>query len=225
VPVFRIPEDKIIFPHPSQATRQGLLGIGGNLSIERILLAYQNGIFPWNNEGEEVLWWCLTPRLILYPPKLKLSKSMKSWMKNYDYQFSFDQSFEEVIESCSQIKRNKQEGTWIHSKLKEIFIELNNLGIAHSVEIKKNNQLVGGLYGIGIGKMFCGESMFAKESNTSKLALYHLCKKLTELDYQFIDCQQDTAHLKSLGAELISKNKFFAMLEENKVQTVENQKW
>lgn len=225
MPVFRIPEDKIIFPHPSQATRQGLLGIGGNLSVERIILAYQNGIFPWNIEGEEILWWCLTPRLVLYPEKIKISKSLHSILNKKDYKISYDQAFEQVIEECSMIKRKSQEGTWIHSDLKRIFIQLHQEGLAHSVEVWKNDQLVGGLYGLGIGKMFCGESMFAKESNTSKIALVHLCKKLVEMNYTVIDCQQDTEHLRSMGAELINKKKFFDFLENNKLSKIDERKW
>ena len=146
-------------------------------------------------------------------------------MKSNDCEISFDNSFEEVIEQCSLIKRKKQDGTWIHQKLKDAFVQLHEFGLAHSVEIRRDNQLIGGLYGLGIGKMFCGESMFAKESNTSKLALYHLCQKLLLMGYEFIDCQQDTKHLRSLGAELISKKKFFEMLEENKRNKLIAEKW
>lgn len=225
MPIYQIPKEKIIFPHPSLATRQGLLGIGGDLNIERILLAYSNGIFPWNNEGEEIMWWCLTPRLVLYPEKIKISKSLKAVLNSNNYRISYDQAFEQVIEECSSITRKSQEGTWIHTDLKIAFKLLHKEGIAHSVEIWKEDKLIGGLYGLGIGKMFCGESMFTKEPNMSKLALYHLCQKLISLQYELIDCQQDTEHLRSMGAELMNKKKFFEFLNENGEFPIQKEIW
>ncbi|NOT36952.1 MAG: leucyl/phenylalanyl-tRNA--protein transferase [Saprospiraceae bacterium] len=223
--VYKIPQDTLIFPHPSLGTRQGLLGIGGDLSIERILLAYSNGIFPWNNEGEEIMWWCLTPRLVLYPKEIKISKSMSTVLGKHNFEIRYDKAFEQVIDECSKISRKAQDGTWIHTQLKKSFIDLNEAGIAHSVEVWKNNEIIGGLYGLGIGRMFCGESMFAKESNMSKVALVHLCEKLINMGYEFIDCQQDTSHLRSLGARLMSKNKFFKFLESNKTVEIAKGKW
>ena len=225
MPVFRIPEDNLIFPHPSQASEDGLLGIGGDLSAERLILAYQNGIFPWNNDGEEIHWWCLTPRLILYPEAIKVSKSMKRVLRETTITVSFDQHFLEVMNKCSQIKRKSQMGTWIHDDLKEAFIKLHELGIVHSVEILKDGRLIGGLYGLAIGQMFCGESMFSEEPNMSKLALIKLCEKLVELDFKLIDCQQVTEHLLSMGGELMEKNDFFQFLEKNKLNNISIHSW
>lgn len=225
MPVYQIPKDKIIFPHPSLANKQGLLGIGGDLSKERIILAYSNGIFPWNNEGSEIRWWCLTPRLVLNPRKLKISKSLQQVIRRMNFTIQYDSAFNELIDGCSGIKRKNQEGTWIHRELKESFTQLFNAGIVHTVEVWRDNCLVGGLYGLSIGKMFCGESMFAKESNMSKVALYYLCQKLTDMEYKLIDCQQDTSHLRSLGAELMNQESFFNFLEDNKQYPIVKQKW
>ncbi|MEP7194983.1 MAG: leucyl/phenylalanyl-tRNA--protein transferase [Saprospiraceae bacterium] len=225
MPVYKIQEDNIVFPHPSLANADGLLGIGGDLSPERLLLAYENGIFPWNNEGEEILWWCLTPRLILRPDKIKISKSLRQLIKNQKLKITFDQSFKEVISNCSLIQRKDQDSSWIHSDYISAFIKLFECGIAHSVEVWKSDKLCGGLYGLLIGNMFCGESMFSNESNMSKIALVQLCSKLKEKNIEIIDCQQETEHLKSLGAELMEKEAFFKFLEKNKNTPQKYQRW
>ncbi|MBK9716884.1 MAG: leucyl/phenylalanyl-tRNA--protein transferase [Saprospiraceae bacterium] len=225
MPVFHIPEDEIIFPHPSQAEPDGLLGIGGDLKISRLLLAYQNGIFPWYSEGEPIMWWCLTPRLILRPQQVVISKSMRSLLRRSFFRVSFDTHFKDVMIACQNISREGQEGTWIHANLISAFCELHEKGLAHSVEVWHNEELVGGLYGLAIGKMFCGESMFAKISNASKFGLICLSQLLVQKGFELIDCQQETPHLKSMGAELMNAEDFFNFLETNKTYKIQPVKW
>jgi leucyl/phenylalanyl-tRNA--protein transferase len=225
VPVYQIPDEQIIFPHPSKANSDGLLGIGGKLEPERILLAYQNGIFPWYSFDEPVMWWCLTPRLILFPEKIHLSKSMNRYIQQNNFHFSFDTHFESVMLQCKTINRKDQNGSWIHEDVLNAFIKLHQMGIAHSIEIWEENELIGGTYGLAIGKMFCGESMFSKKSNASKFALIQLSRFLISQNFDFIDCQQDTPHLRSMGAELISKKIFFEMLEKNKEFPLKFENW
>ncbi|MBK9722414.1 MAG: leucyl/phenylalanyl-tRNA--protein transferase [Saprospiraceae bacterium] len=225
MPVYTIPENQFIFPHPALAQEDGLLGIGGDLQVERILLAYQNGIFPWYSAGEPILWWCITPRLVLYPENISISKSMHSYFNQSKFTLSFDKDFLSVILQCKTSEREGQGGSWIHQEIIDTFLELHAMGIAHSVEVWKDEYLVGGLYGLAIGKIFCGESMFSKTSNASKFALIHLAKFLQKKNFNFIDCQQDTPHLRTMGAELISKKRFFDCLEENKNQPILQEKW
>ncbi len=225
MPVYQIPDEHLIFPHPSEANPDGLLGIGADLKPNRLLLAYQNGIFPWYSAGEPIHWWCLTPRLILYPSKIRISKSMRQYLNGLKFQFSYDKDFLSVMLQCKSVSRKDQRGSWIHQDILDAFIELHRLGIAHSVEVWEDKKLVGGLYGLGIGKMFCGESMFANKPNASKFALIQLADLLIQKDYHFIDCQQDTPHLKSMGAELVEKNVFFKMLEENKKYSIHSESW
>lgn len=225
MPVYQIPDEQFIFPHPSLANPDGLIGIGSDLHPKRLLLAYQNGIFPWNNAGEQIHWWCITPRLILYPEKIRISKSMRSCLNDSKYSYSFDKDFLQVMLSCKTITRPNQSGSWIHQRLVEAFLELHQHGFAHSVEVWEDDQLIGGLYGLAIGKMFCGESMFAKKPNASKYALIKLTKYLVRKEFHFIDCQQDTNHLRSLGAELISGEAFFHLLSENKKHPIRRENW
>lgn len=209
-------DDSISFPHPSQANEYGVLAIGGDLKTDRLILAYRNGIFPWFEEGQEVMWWSPNPRMVLYPYKLKVSKSMKKVIKQNSYKVTFDSAFEDVINNCKSIYRKGQEGTWITSQMKNAYVELHNKGIAHSVEVWEGKEIVGGLYGVNIGKVFCGESMFSKKSNTSKLAFITLVEYLSNQDYHFIDCQLYTDHLASLGAEEIPRNQFLNELFEHR---------
>jgi leucyl/phenylalanyl-tRNA--protein transferase len=225
LPVYQIPDEHLIFPHPSQAEPDGLIGIGSDLNPDRLLLAYQNGIFPWYSAGEPILWWCLTPRLVLYPQKIKISKSMRSVLNGSRFHYTFDTDFLSVMLACKTISRHNQRGSWIHQDVLDAFLQLHNLGFAHSVEVWEGTELVGGLYGLAIGKMFCGESMFAKKSNASKYALIKLADFLMKKQFHFIDCQQDTPHLRSMGAELIEKDIFFSMLEENKKYTMHSEHW
>ena len=200
------------FPSPQSATQEGIVAVGGDLNPLRILEAYKNGIFPWFNDDENLMWWSPDPRMILFPEKIKISKSFKSFLKKKEYRVSFNENFEDVIESCSNIKRVNQKGTWITNGLKQSFIELHLMGYAHSVEVWQNGVIVGGLYGLDLGNIFCGESMFSIKSNASKVGLYFLCQELKQNNYRFIDCQVPSQHLRSLGAEEISRDNFLKKL-------------
>ncbi len=201
---------KIEFPDVSLATKEGLLAIGGDLSVERLLLAYKNGIFPWFTDGEPILWWSPNPRFVLFPENLKVSKSMKQVMRNKDFKVTVNSAFEEVIHKCSKTKRVGQPGTWITQSMIDAYIELHHLGYAKSVEVWQDETLVGGLYGIDLGNgVFCGESMFSKVSNASKVGFISF---IQNSNYKLIDCQLHTNHLESLGAEEMSRNRFLDYL-------------
>lgn len=215
----------LYFPHPSSASKEGLLAIGGDLSPQRLLLAYHFGIFPWYSEGYDILWWCPDPRCVLFPDRIKISKSMRSVLRRQPFQITVDHCFEDVISSCQKISRNGQEGTWITDKMLKAYCYLHHLGVAHSVEIWQESTLVGGLYGVSLGKVFFGESMFSTVSNASKFGLILLTQRLALLGYEVIDCQQDTPHLRSLGAELIPRNLFLQMLQVNRMRPVEAGPW
>ncbi|MCB0537692.1 MAG: leucyl/phenylalanyl-tRNA--protein transferase [Bacteroidetes bacterium] len=218
MPVYQLTEE-LIFPHPSLAESDGLLAIGGDLSTERLILAYKNGIFPWYNEDEPILWFAPNPRFVLFPEKLKVSKSMKQLINKNEYHITLNQSFKNVIGNCKKVKRKNQNGTWITNDMEKAYIKLHKKGMAHSVEVwNKKEELVGGLYGVNLGTVFFGESMFHKENNTSKLALIHLG---TKFDFSIIDCQVYTKHLASLGAENIPFNSFYAkIVKETEKQSV-----
>ncbi len=211
MPIFRLSDD-LIFPHPSLAEEDGLLAVDGDLSPERLILAYRSGIFPWFSEDEPILWWSPDPRFILYPKDIKISHSMKKLLKKNTYKISFDTCFRDVISNCSNLRR--ESGTWITNDMIEAYCKLHELGYAHSVEAWYEDKLVGGLYGISIGKCFFGESMFSTMSNASKAAFITLCKKLEEKEYVMVDCQVYTEHLESLGAVNISREKFLEIVEE-----------
>jgi len=203
----------IIFPPVHLANEDGILAIGGDLSIERLLLAYKNGIFPWFNEGEPIIWYSPNPRMVLFPKNLKISKSMQQIIRKNEFKITFNQNFSEVIRNCKTIFREGQGGTWITNEMQQAYLKLHNLGIAKSVEVWKGAELVGGLYGIDLGHIFCGESMFSKVSNTSKLAFIYLVQKLEKENYQLVDCQVYNNHLDSLGACEISRNEFLTYLK------------
>lgn len=203
--------DKIAFPDVSEATEDGLLAIGGDLSVERLLLAYKSGIFPWFEAEAPILWWSPNPRFVLFPNKLKVSKSMKQILRNCDYTVTVNKAFKEVITECSKIKRDGQADTWITGGMIEAYIKLHESGYAKSVEVWREDILVGGLYGVDLGNdVFCGESMFAKESNASKAAFTTF---IQNTNYKLIDCQVYTKHLESLGAEDISREAFLRYLK------------
>ncbi|MGB1268132.1 MAG: leucyl/phenylalanyl-tRNA--protein transferase [Flavobacteriaceae bacterium] len=206
---------KIIFPNHSEADENGLLAIGGDLSTERLLHAYNNGIFPWYNEDEPLLWWSPNPRMVLFPKNLRISKSMKTILKRNLFQITFNTAFEDVIHHCANIKRDGQPDTWITNDMTEAYIKLHKQGIATSVEVWQDDQLVGGLYGVNLKakKVFCGESMFSKVSNASKAAFITLVEHLKTLDYKLIDCQMHTNHLESLGAQEIPRDDFLHYLK------------
>ncbi len=211
MPVFEIPQE-LIFPDPCMADSDGLLGIGGDMSVERIMLAYQNGIFPWFSEGEPIMWWSPDPRCVLFPDKLKVSKSLKQIIKKNTFEVRLNTCFEEVVKQCSIAKDRKLEGTWIVPQTMAAFGELHRLGHAYSVEVFYDNKLAGGLYGLVVGKVFCGESMFHEVSNASKVALYHLVQLLKKNRFKLIDCQIPNDFLLSMGAEQISRVQFLEML-------------
>ncbi|MCI4670026.1 MAG: leucyl/phenylalanyl-tRNA--protein transferase [Bacteroidia bacterium] len=207
MPIYRIPQE-LIFPHQGNAEPDGLLGIGGDLSPERLLLAYENGIFPWFSEHDPILWWCPDPRFVLYPYKLKVSKSMKQVFRKGIFTITYDQDFKAVIQECQQMYRPGQSGTWITDDMLNAYVELHRLGFAHSVEVWQEGTIVGGLYGVSLGKSFFGESMFAKTSNASKAGFITLVQDLQQRNFDIIDCQVPTQHLESLGAEAISRELF-----------------
>lgn len=225
MPVYHIPQDDLVFPHPRFAEPDGLLGIGGDLSIDRLILAYQNGIFPWYAHGEPIMWWCLHPRLILQPSALKISKSMQQLIRQSSWRVSIDTNFATVMQQCAMSKRKSQHSTWINKDLITSFNQLHHLHIAHSVEVWDDEQLIGGLYGLHIGNMFCGESMFTLVPNASKFGFIHFVKHLHNLHIDLIDCQQDTAHLRSFGASLWEQEDFFSYLEKNKLKEVIGHHW
>jgi leucyl/phenylalanyl-tRNA---protein transferase len=212
--IFRL-DERIVFPDPSLAEEDGLLAIAGDLSIERLLLAYRSGIFPWYSDDTPILWYSPHERFVLFPGELKISKSMKQVLRSDRFKVTYDQCFNEVIEACSMAKRDGQDGTWITDEMKEAYINLHHEGYAHSVEVWENDVLVGGLYGVEVGDVFCGESMFSKVSNASKIALINLCQSGK---YKLIDCQVHTEHLESMGAQLIGRKEYMAVLQNTGVK-------
>lgn len=225
MPVAFLPEFPLYFPHPSKADRHGLLAIGGSLTSERIILAYQNGIFPWYNVGEPIMWWCLSPRLILDPNHIHVSKSMNRVLNNKSFSITADKDFEQVMRNCGTIIRQGQKESWIHEEMIQAYLKLHQLGIAHSVEVWKSEELVGGIYGLAIGKMFCGESMFSKIPNASKLALIKLANFLSLKKFNWIDCQQESDHMKRMGAKSIQLADFINYLEQNKRNSLIKENW
>ena len=202
--------EKIAFPSYENATNNGVLALGGDLSEKRLIHAYKNGIFPWFSEGETIVWYCPAERMVLYPEELKVSKSMRQVLKKNNYLISENTAFEEVIFNCKNIERNDALGTWVTNEMEQAYLKLHNMGIAKSIEVWQGDELVGGLYGVEVGSVFCGESMFSKISNASKLAFIHLVRKG---GYKLIDCQVHNAHLESLGAREISRNQFLQLLK------------
>jgi leucyl/phenylalanyl-tRNA--protein transferase len=200
------------FPPVEDAMDDGLLAMGGDVSVERLLLAYQKGIFPWY-DGDTPLWWSPDPRFVLFPEKLKVSKSMELLIRKKAFRFSVNEAFPAVIRSCKELQRPGQDGTWITDELENALIELHKMGYAHSAEAWLGQELVGGLYGIRLGKLFFGESMFSKASNASKFAFIHFVQQLKKEKVHLIDCQVYTAHLESLGAEMIPRKEFIAALD------------
>lgn len=212
MPIYQLP-DEIIFPNPELAEEDGLLAVGGDLSFERLLLAYCNGIFPWYSDGDPILWWCPKPRFIIKPNEVKISKSMKRVFNSGKFKVTFDNDFEGVIRNCKELRENK-EGTWINNDMMEAYINLFKKDFASSVEVYRDEKLIGGLYGVKIGKCFFGESMFSIETNASKVALISICKRLEEEEYIFLDCQMHTNHLESMGGKFVSWEDFKLMLED-----------
>lgn len=202
-------DERPIFPDPELAEPDGLLAIGGDLSTQRLLNAYKKGIFPWYSNKEPILWYSPHERFVLFPQELKVSKSMKQVLHSQQFKVTFDQDFLGVINACATIFRSGQKGTWITPNMEKAYWELHKHGKAHSVEVWQNGALVGGLYGIKLPRIFCGESMFSKVSNASKIALVTLCQ---QENYELIDCQMHTDHLESMGAKMISRTEFETFL-------------
>ncbi len=212
MPVYSLNND-LVFPHPSLSRPDGLLAIGGDLSEERLLLAYENGIFPWFNEEDPPLWWCPPERAVIFLDELKVSKSLKQELRKPGYEIKFNHDFKSVILACQKLR--EEAGTWITEDIIEAYFSLHQKGIARSVETYFKGKLVGGLYGLIIGKIFCGESMFSERSNASKIALFHLVEKLKEENFELIDCQIQNPHLKSLGAREIPRKVFLETLKNS----------
>lgn len=213
MPVFWLDED-LFFPHPEHTDRSGILAVGGDLSPARLLLAYRQGIFPWFNPDDPILWWSPDPRFVLFPEELKIARSMRSYFNNARFSICLDTDFEAVIRACSEQYRPGQGGTWITEDMIQAYCELHRMGYAHSVEVRQAGQLVAGLYGIALGRVFFGESMFSTVSNASKYGFIALVKRLYQLGFRLIDCQQETPHLASLGGRGISRKQFMELLGE-----------
>jgi leucyl/phenylalanyl-tRNA--protein transferase len=206
-------DKELIFPPVDFAESDGLLAIGGDLSSERLLHAYRNGIFPWY-EGEHILWWCPNPRFVLFPGELKINRSTKKLLSKNEFTFTIDKSFKEVIHHCKKIKRPGQQGTWITDEVEKAYCKMHELGYAHSGEVWKEDELVGGLYGIKLDKIFFGESMFSKISNTSRIAFTKYVLQLKEEGIELIDCQVYTKYLESFGARMIPRKDFIQRLKK-----------
>jgi leucyl/phenylalanyl-tRNA--protein transferase len=205
--------EELFFPPISEANSDGILAIGGDLSPERLILAYKSGIFPWFEEGEPIFWWSPNPRMVLFLDELVVSKSMRNILNRNIFTVTFNQNFREVISNCQKIKREGQNGTWITNDMIEAYCKLNELGIAKSVEVWQSDELVGGLYGIDLGHIFCGESMFSKVSNASKVAFIALANQLKQNNYKVLDCQVYNEHLESLGCREIEREEFMKILQ------------
>lgn len=217
--------NQLIFPDPSNANPEGLLAYGGNLEPETLIQAYTQGIFPWYDDSSPIMWWSPDPRMILFPEEIKISDSLKHKLYSGKYSCSFDKSFKEVISQCARVPRTGQKGTWITDEMQKAYFKLHKMGLAHSVETWENDQLVGGLYGISLGSAFFGESMFHLKPDASKLALYHLNEHIKKWNFDFIDAQTPTSHLKSMGAKEISRERFLKLLEKSMKKPTKTGSW
>lgn len=206
--IYQLNDDDYSFPPASLANRDGLLAFGGDLSPQRLIVAYANGIFPWYNENEPLLWWSLDPRLVIRPGEMRVSKSLKHTLRSGRFECRIDTCFESVMRCCAETPREGQYGTWITDEMLDAYVQLHQMGLAHSFETFQEGELVGGLYGVSLGQLFCGESMFHHISDASKVAFYHLHQFLLEHGFKLIDCQQETRHLVSLGAYTIDRKDY-----------------
>ncbi|MEE4240229.1 MAG: leucyl/phenylalanyl-tRNA--protein transferase [Desulfopila sp.] len=224
MPVFRL-TDSIVFPRPDLAEPEGLLAIGGDLSPARLVSAYRLGIFPWYSQGDPILWWYTSPRLVIYPKNFRVPKRLARYMKKSVYTITMDEAFDQVIESCASIRTVRGEGTWITAEMIDAYRTLHRMGYAHSVEYWQNGTLAGGLYGVALDRVFFGESMFSKVSNASKTALVVLVSYLEKHDYQLIDCQMTTEHLLQFGACEVTGESFTRQLREFILTITPREKW
>ncbi|HHJ50308.1 MAG TPA: leucyl/phenylalanyl-tRNA--protein transferase [Phaeodactylibacter sp.] len=216
MPLFRLSPNDIAFPNPEWSLPDGLLAVGGDLRPERLLEAYRQGIFPWYNPNDPILWWSPDPRMVLFPERLKISRSMRPYFNQGKFTLSMDTAFEQVMRGCATSPRAKEQGggTWINEEMIAAYTRLHEMGYAHSVEVWEKGEMVGGLYGIALGRVFFGESMFSLRPNASKFGFIHLVLQLEQQGFRLIDCQQETRHLRSLGAENISRNRFLRLVED-----------
>jgi len=224
-PISPVSQRLYTFPDPKSASSEGLLAYGGDLSPRRLLAAYSKGIFPWYSEGDPILWWSPDPRMLLYPNAFRTSKSFARTLRSGKFQVTFDTVFQEVIQYCSWVPRAGQSGTWLNQEMQEAYIALHDRGFAHSVEVWKGGTLVGGLYGIAMGKIFFGESMFSLLSDTSKVAFRALSDVLGAKGYDFIDCQMKTEHLSRLGAVEVARDSYLCQLERSLMRPGDIGKW
>lgn len=213
MPVYRLNEKEIYFPSPAYARPDGLLAVGGDLCMERLLLAYTHGIFPWYNPGEEILWWCPRERFVIFPKEVHVSRSMKKYMKKHELKVMLNRDFADTMHRC-RVKREFEEGTWISNEMEEAYFRLHQAGYAVSVEVLEDGVLAGGLYGVSVGRCFFGESMFSERENGSKTALIAFARFLVQNRFLFIDCQFHTEHLESMGGRYISFEEYDRMLAE-----------
>lgn len=211
MPVYLL-TDSLFFPSPHLAEKDGLLAIGGDLKVERLILAYTMGIFPWYSQNSPILWWSPDPRYVIFIDRFHIPKRLKRLYQKNLFSFTINKCFKKVIEQCAQVYTEKDGSTWITKEMIQAYYELHKKGFAHSIETWLNDRLVGGLYGVSIGKVFSGESMFSLVSNASKLALIHLYKYLKEKNYELIDCQIKSEHFKQFGAQSIPKTEFLKYL-------------
>ena len=224
MPVYQLSED-LVFPSPHLASKEGLLAVGGDLTRTRLLLAYSHGIFPWYSENEPILWWSPDPRLVLYPDELKISRSLSKVIKKGVYTVTIDCAFEQVINECARVRLENQEGTWIVDEMAKAYCNLHESGFAHSVEAWEGDHLVGGLYGVSLGRCFFGESMFTRVSNASKVAFVSLVLHLRTSNFALIDCQVTTGHLTRFGAREISRTRYLEELDEALKEPTLNGRW
>jgi leucyl/phenylalanyl-tRNA--protein transferase len=224
MPVFRLTEE-LVFPDPSLAEDDGLLAVGGDLSVERLLLAYSMGIFPWYDDSSPILWWSPDPRLVLKPSELLVSRSLRQTLKKGIYSVTFDRAFADVIRACAQIPRRGEEGTWITQEMMDAYVRLHEAGHAHSVESWRDGKLAGGLYGVSLGGVFFGESMFSRSSDSSKAALVALAQRLNQWHVSLIDCQVTTGHLVRMGAALMPRSRFCGIIRRKLDHPVPRGSW
>ncbi|MBE9537273.1 MAG: leucyl/phenylalanyl-tRNA--protein transferase [Proteobacteria bacterium] len=222
MPVFRL-EEELLFPPPSYSEQDGLLAVGGDLSAERLLLAYSSGIFPWFNEDDPTLWWSPDPRYVIDPSSIKVSRSLEKTIRSGRFNLSIDRAFDDVVEGCAEARRNGVEGTWITEEMKGAYRRLFDLGHAHSIEAWHGGELAGGLYGVSLGRCFFGESMFFRVSDASKVAFVSLARLLESYQFELIDCQLPTEHLKSFGAYGVKREIFLERLVSGGVVPSPNQ--
>lgn len=213
MPVYRLRENEVSFPDPELAEKDGLLAVGGDLSVERLLLGYCNGIFPWYNPGEEIIWWCPKERFLIFPTEIHVSRSMKKYIKKHKIEIRLNRDFKDTMHRCRE-KREHEEGTWIGDDMEAAYLALHKEGFAASVEAFEDGELSGGLYGVAIGRCFFGESMFSEKTNGSKTALIGLSTLLRENNFKFIDCQFYTEHLESMGGRYVDWGAYVKMLRE-----------